>query len=87
MKKKKINLRKPVTLKGLRESVELTQKQVADLTKISQPLLSQYEKGDRQPTLAKACALAREYGVSLKTLAKTMNLDVTGIPDKDNISN
>ena len=87
MKKKKLDLSKPVTLRGLRKSAGLSQTQVAERIKIAQRTVSQYEAGDFFPSFDKACALAREYGVSLKTLAKAMQIDVTRIPDKDNIFN
>lgn len=68
-------------LKTLRESRSLTQPQLGRLIGVSDRNIRDWEGGASIPRLDRAIALARELGVSLKTLAKAMRLDVTGVPD------
>ena len=70
-----------ITLKGLRESASLTQEDLARRLNRSFRTVSDWETGKGIPRFDNAVALACELGVSLKTLARAMHLDVTRIPD------
>lgn len=70
-----------ITLKTLREAAELTQPELSRRMNVGIRIIGYWESGAKVPTFDRAIALARELGVSLKTLAKSMRLDVEGIPD------
>jgi transcriptional regulator with XRE-family HTH domain len=55
-------------IRRLRIEKGLTQEQLAEAAKLSQPALSQYEKGHVTPSLPAAKRLARALGVSLDSL-------------------
>lgn len=69
------------TLKQLRESVGLTQAQLADKLRLSLSVVQKWEQGRRTPTIDNAAILARELKVSLKTLYKAFRIDVSDLPD------
>lgn len=69
------------TLKTLRESVGLTQPELSRRLSVSIRSVTAWERGEYVPAFDRAIALAAELGVSLKTLARSMQLDVTGVPD------
>lgn len=56
------------TIKRLRLERGLTQEQLADAARISQPTLSQYENDVTTPNLRNAKRLASALGVSLESL-------------------
>jgi transcriptional regulator with XRE-family HTH domain len=74
---------KPPTLKSLRESLKLSQEQLGARLALSFRTISDWETGRATPRFDNAIALARELGVSLKTLARSMQMDTTGIPDDE----
>lgn len=53
-----------VRLKELRQERKLTQQNIADFTKISRSVLSQYENGIAEPTLSVIIKLADFFNVS-----------------------
>ena len=69
------------TLKALRENASLTQPELSRRMGVGIRIIGDWERGESIPRFDRAIALARELGVSLKTLARAMQLDVTGIPD------
>ena len=69
------------TLKSLRNSLDISQEQLARRLNLSFRTIGEWEGGKKMPRFDNALALARELGVSLKTLAKAMRLDIEGIPD------
>jgi transcriptional regulator with XRE-family HTH domain len=71
------------TLKALRESSGFTQESLARQLNLSFRTVSDWETGKGIPRFDNAVSLARELGVSLKTLAKAMRLNVEGIPNDD----
>lgn len=71
------------TLKTLRESKELTQPELSRRLNVGIRIIGHWESGTKLPRFDNAIALARELGVSLKTLAKAMQMDVTGVPDDE----
>lgn len=70
-----------ITLKSLRESAELTQPELSRRMNVGIRIIGYWESGSKMPSFDRAIALARELGVSLKTLAKSMQMDVSGVPD------
>lgn len=70
-----------LTLKSLRNNLDISQEQLARRLNLSFRTIGEWEGGKKVPRFDNALALARELGVSLKTLAKVMKLDIEGIPD------
>jgi transcriptional regulator with XRE-family HTH domain len=68
------------TLKTLRESLDISQEELGRRLDRSFRTVSDWETGKKIPRFDNAIALAKELGVSLKTLAKAMRLDVEGVP-------
>ncbi len=71
------------TLKTLREGADLTQPQLSQRMGVGIRIIGDWESGKKIPRFDNAVALARELGVSLKTLAKAFRIDVEGIPDDE----
>lgn len=69
------------TLKALREAAELTQPELSRRMNVGIRIIGDWERGQSFPRFDRAIALARELGVSLKSLAKSMQLDVSKLPD------
>jgi transcriptional regulator with XRE-family HTH domain len=69
------------TLKSLRQSLELSQEDLGRRLSLSYRTVAEWEAGRKIPRFDNAIALARELNVSLKTLAKSMGFDISGIPD------
>lgn len=74
------------TLKDLIESAGTTQRQLSRDLDIAEVTINTWVAGRKVPRFDNAVALARELDVSLKTLAKAMRLDVSGIPDDELLS-
>lgn len=72
---------KRLTLKSLREATGLTQPQLSFRMGCGIRSISDWENGHKIPRFDNAIALARELGVSLKTLAEAMKLEVNEVPD------
>jgi transcriptional regulator with XRE-family HTH domain len=68
-------------LKDLLATASITQRELARRMDVSYSLVGFYIAGKKTPGFDKAVAMARELGVSLKTLASSIGLDTTGIPD------
>ncbi len=80
--KSKININdSEITLKSLREAAGLTQPELSQKINCGIRIISHWENGNKIPRFDNAITLARELGISLKTLAKAINLDVSDIPD------
>lgn len=69
------------TLKSLIEAAGTTQRQLSKDLDIAEVTLNTWVAGRKMPRFDNALAVARELKVSLKTLAKSMGMDVSGIPD------
>ena len=74
---------KQLTQKNLVEAAELTEPELSQKMGVGLRIISDWKAGRKVPRFDNAIALARELGVSLKTLARAMNLDVSGIPDDE----
>ena len=55
------------TLMDARNQVNLTQKEVADKLKVSQPYIAQLERGDANPTISKIGGMLAQIGLRLRT--------------------
>lgn len=77
------NLKLP-TLRSLRESLGKSQKDLALILGVKQQAISLWESGERMPTLDNAVKLAGALGVSLRTLAMAMRIDVSKLPEDIN---
>ncbi len=69
------------TLKELRESLNLSQEDLGRRINLSYRTIAQWEGGRKVPRFDNEIALARELGVSLKVLAKSIGLGVEGLLD------
>ncbi len=74
------NQREP-TLKELRESLNLSQEDLGRRINLSYRTIAEWEGGRKVPRFDNAIALARELGISLKALAKSLRLEVEGLID------
>ena len=74
------------TLKDLIQSAGTTQRQLSLDLDIAEVTINTWVAGRKVPRFDNAVALARELDVSLKTLARAMRLDVSGIPDDEFLS-
>jgi transcriptional regulator with XRE-family HTH domain len=70
-----------LTLKALRERLKLSQEDLGRRMNLSYRTIAEWEGGRKTPRFDNAIALARELGVSLKVLGKSMRLNVEGVPD------
>ena len=71
------------TLKNLIEAAGTTQRDLSRKINAAEVTVNSWASGKKTPRFDNAIALAKELGVSLKTLAKAMRLDVTGVPDDE----
>ena len=72
-----------ITVKSLREGALLTQEELGRRLNLSFRTVSDWETGKKIPRFDNAVILAKELGVSLKTLARAFKMDVDGLPDDD----
>ncbi len=72
-----------ITLKKLRESLDVSQGELGSRLNLSYRAIAEWESGRKIPRFDNALALARELGVSLKVLARAMGLDPEGVPDDE----
>lgn len=70
-------------MKTIRISAGFTQAELAKRVGTSRNNIASYESGQYLPQLERAVALARALNVSLKELARAMNIDVEGVPNDD----
>jgi predicted transcriptional regulator len=68
-------------LRKFRDELNLTRPQVRQITGIAERTQADFESGKSIPTVENLVALARLYKQSLKTIIKSVGIDVTGIPD------
>ncbi|WP_049802493.1 helix-turn-helix transcriptional regulator [Gloeothece verrucosa] len=68
-------------LRKRRESANLTRPDVKRLIGVSERRQADWESGKAMPSLENAAALAKLYGISLKTLFFELGIDVSQIPD------
>lgn len=61
----------------------LTQPELSDRIGVGMRIIGDWESGKKIPRFDNAAALARELGVSLKVLAKAMQINIEGVPDNE----
>ncbi|MEG4047807.1 helix-turn-helix transcriptional regulator [Microcoleus sp. Pol17_C1] len=71
----------PETLKTLRQHLEISQEELSRRLNLSFRTVGDWETGKKTPRFDNAATLSRELGVSLKTLANAMRIDVAGVPN------
>jgi transcriptional regulator with XRE-family HTH domain len=70
-----------LTLRSLREAAGYTQEQLAKEMNVGIRIISHWENGNKIPKFDNAISLANKLKVSLKTLAQSINLDVSQTPN------
>ena len=71
-------------MKELIEAAGTTQRQLSRDLNIAEVTVNTWVSGRKVPRFDNAILLARKLGVSLKTLAQAMDIDVSGVEnDKD----
>ena len=74
------------TLKTLRESANLTQPELSRRMGVGIRIIGDWERGEAIPRFDRAISLAKELGVSLKTIARSMGINVEGIPNDESMN-
>lgn len=69
------------TLKSLIESAGYTQTSLAKELKLSTSIIGYYVAGEKKPRIDRFLEICERLNVSPKTLAKSMGMDVSKIPD------
>ncbi len=72
------------TLKDLMKRAGLTEPQLSQKLGVSLRIINHWKMKRKIPRLDNALSLAKELNVPLKVLAKSLGLDVSGIPSDDN---
>jgi transcriptional regulator with XRE-family HTH domain len=68
-------------LRLLRERAGLTRPQVKEKIGVSERRQADWESGKAMPNAENMASLCRLYRVSLKTMLRSLGVDVSGIPD------
>ncbi len=68
-------------LRLLREQAGLTRPEVKHLIGVSERRQADWESGKAMPSIENVIALCRLYKVSMKTMCKSLGVDVTGVPN------
>lgn len=71
-------------LKELIERADLTQRQLSDITHVSERSINEWVRGASFPRLDRAVLLARALGVSLKELCEALGISVEDVPSDEN---
>ena len=75
------------TLKSLIEAAGYTQKKFAQSIGVATSTVTYYISGEKLPRVDRFLDMCKKLNVSPITLAKSMKLDVSGIPDDKPIKN
>lgn len=70
-----------LTLKSLMESAELTEPELSRRIHVGGRIINDWKNRRKIPRLDNAAAMARELGVSLKTVCRALGIDISGVPD------
>ena len=68
------------TLKKLIADAGTTQRDLSKKTGVKETTLNSWVAGRKTPRLDNAIVVAKELGVSLKTLSESLGLDTSGLP-------
>ncbi|MEG5075906.1 helix-turn-helix transcriptional regulator [Microcoleus sp. AT8-B1] len=74
-----------ITLKGLIEQAGTNQRKLSRDSGIAEVTINSWVAGKYVPKLDNATLVAKTLGVSLKSLAKSMDIDTKGVPDDVNL--
>ena len=79
----KENSEKPedLTLRSYRESLDLSREELSRRLELSARTIEDWERGRKLPRLDNAVLLAKELGLSMKELCRSMSLDVSSLQD------
>ncbi len=69
------------TLKGLIADLGMTQREFSQKTGIPERTVNSWANNEKMPKLDSAVALASCLNCSLKTLAKSLGIDVSNLPE------
>jgi transcriptional regulator with XRE-family HTH domain len=83
---KQINQNQEVTLKAILQELDITQEKLAKDLGVSLMTVNSWVTGRKIPRFDNACQMANELGISLKTLAKSLHMDISNIPDNDSFN-
>ena len=72
---------KPTTLRAFRTAAGYSQLKLGEQIGVSPSAVKFWEMGKREPTIGNVAALARTFNVSFKTICKSIQIDISGIPD------
>jgi transcriptional regulator with XRE-family HTH domain len=77
------NSEKPedLTLRSYRESLDLSREELSRRLELSARTIEDWERGRKLPRLDNAVLLAKELGLSMKELCRSMSLDVSSLQD------
>ncbi|MEG4323695.1 multiprotein-bridging factor 1 family protein [Microcoleus sp. Aus8_D3] len=70
-----------ITLEALIEASGKTQRELGIALGVTELTIRNWSKGRKLPRIDNAVALAGELNVSLKTLSRSLKIDVSKIPD------
>lgn len=81
--KKENDLNHIPTLQELREKAQLTQEELSRRMNVGVRIVTDWERGLKKPSLTNFFALAKTLGVSPKSLARSLGIDVSHVPSDD----
>ncbi len=70
-----------LTLRSYRESLDLSREELSRRLELSARTIEDWERGRKLPRLDNAVSLAKELGLSMKELCRSMSLDVSNLLD------
>ncbi|MGH1678294.1 helix-turn-helix domain-containing protein [Enterococcus avium] len=69
-----------LNMKQLRQKLGMTQEELSELSGVSRVSIGNYERGDREPTLSIAIAIAEVLGVTLEELVCVIHEEFDKLP-------
>lgn len=69
------------TLRSYRDSLNISREELSKRLDISARTIEDWERGRKLPRLDNALLLAKELGLSMKQLCRSMSLDVSNLQD------
>lgn len=69
-----------LNIKQLRQKLGMTQEELSELSGVSRVSIGNYERGDREPTVSIAIAIAEALGVTLEELLCVIHEEIDKLP-------
>lgn len=69
-----------LNIKQLRQKLGMTQEELSELSGVSRVSIGNYERGDREPTVSIAIAIAEVLGVTLEELLCVIHEEIDKLP-------